>query len=115
MCRNRAIAPVSAQKMSCWGGGLRGFGVEGDLVALCFELSDGSAAYAFIGVFAQGFGSGVLVKLAGGQDPVAGDEYLVSDGHHGDLLAAAPGDLAEQLREVGVPGAGRRPGALDER
>ncbi len=89
------------RRVRCSGGGL-----EGDLVAECFELFDEATGAVLDGVAA---GEPVGPELAEGHlvadDVVVGDQDVVAGGADRFLLAAAAADLPVVGGEVGVLGA----------
>ncbi len=74
-------------------------------MAEALELLDGAVAGALDGVLAYRGGSGLAVQLAGAEHVPGGGEDLVGDRDDRFLVAAAAGELAVALGEVGFLGA----------
>ena len=69
--------------------------------------------FATVGVeVIEGVGAEIVVGVLGAQDVVDGGEDAVGDGKEGAFRAAFAGQAAQLRAEVGLTGAGTRPGDL---
>src|SRR5712691_12860058 len=96
-----------------WSGGLREW-FEDDFVAEAFELADRAAAGVLGLVFGDDGGSLLAVELAGGEHLPGGGEDLVRDRDDRLLVAAAAGEPAVALTQVGAAAAAGGAGGLDQ-